>query len=82
MSAPTQQVGQKPPSSVRQYWDGVISFAGAQVRQAGRAPVTLAVVIIMWVAGGVTGSLSEGPNDALLFQVGAGVQPLPDGGPR
>jgi len=79
MSAPTLQVGLKAPSSVRRYRDGVTSFAGGQVRQVGRAPVTLAVVIIVWVAGAVTGSLSEGPNDALLFQVGAGVQPLLDG---
>ena len=79
MSAPTQQVGQKRPSSVRRYWDGFASFAVGQVRQAGRTPVTLAIVIIMWIAGAVTGSLSEGPNSALLLEVGAGVPPLLDG---
>jgi phosphatidylglycerol lysyltransferase len=79
MNAPTQQAAEKPPPSVRRYWEGAISFAGGQLRQAGRAPVTLTIVIILWVAGAVTGSLAEGPNDALLFQVGAGVQPLLDG---
>ena len=79
MRAPTQQVGQKRPSSVRRYWDGLASFAVGQVRQVGRTPVTLAIVIIMWIAGAVTGSLSEGPNSALLLEVGAGVPPLLDG---
>src|SRR5664280_3860588 len=79
LSAPTQLATEKPPPPVRRYWEGAISFAGGQLRQAGRAPVTLAIVIILWVAGAVTGSLAEGPHDALLFQVGAGVRPLLDG---
>ncbi|HYN73213.1 MAG TPA: hypothetical protein VES60_11990 [Nakamurella sp.] len=51
MSAPTQQAAEGPPSTVRRHWDGRISFASGQVRQSGRAPVTFAIVIIIWVAG-------------------------------
>src|SRR6478735_4294985 len=65
------------------------SFVGAQVRQAGRTPVTLAVVALIWVLGAVTGSLLNGPSadntvsgidDAdLVATVGAGVQNLTNG---
>jgi lysylphosphatidylglycerol synthetase-like protein (DUF2156 family) len=57
----------------------------AQGRQAGRSPVTLTLVVLIWVLGAVTGSLLDGPSaDAetgqdLLAQVGAGVQNLTNG---
>ena len=57
----------------------------AQGRQAGRSPVTLSLVVLIWVLGAVTGSLLDGPSaDAetgqdLLAQVGAGVQNLTNG---
>ncbi len=61
------------------YSDAVASFAVAQIRHASRSPVTLAIVIIMWVAGALTGSLPEGANDDLQFHVGAGVPPFSAG---
>ena len=61
------------------------SFVGAQVRQAGRTPVTLSLVVVIWLLGAVTGSLVDGPSadfdagDDLLATVGAGVQNLTNG---
>src|SRR6478752_2867473 len=34
----------------------------AQGRQAGRSPVTLTLVVLIWVLGAVTGSLLDGPS--------------------
>lgn len=61
------------------------AFLLAQVHQARRSPVTLALVALIWVLGAVTRSLVDGPSadadagDDLLAQVGAGVQSLSDG---
>ncbi len=63
----------------------VRAFLVGQGRQASRSPVTLALIVLIWVLGAVTGSLPAGPpadaeagND-LLAQVGAGVQNLTNG---
>src|SRR6476659_437723 len=69
----------KAASPARRWWDGVRSFAGSHIRQARRAPVTLALVGILWVVGAVTGSLVHGPSESLLHNVAAGVPAFQDG---
>ncbi len=60
-------------------------FLVAQGRQAGRSPVTIGLVVLIWVLGAVTGSLLDGPSadtdsgDNLLAAVGAGAQNLTNG---
>jgi phosphatidylglycerol lysyltransferase len=66
-------------TSARRTWDGVIAFAALQVREARRAPVTIALVVIMWIAGAVTGSLLDGPSVDLQQSVAAGVGAFQDG---
>ena len=70
---------QKAVSPAKRTWDGVRAFAATQVREARRAPVTLALVLILWVVGAITGSLLNGPSESLLLKVGAGVPALQDG---
>ncbi len=43
------------------------------------APVTVALVALLWVAGAATGSLTAGPSPALRAVVGSGVEPVRDG---
>ncbi|XAS73704.1 DUF2156 domain-containing protein [Micrococcaceae bacterium Sec5.1] len=38
-----------------------------------RLPLTLGLVLFLWLVGAVTGSLIAGPNEALLEQVGLGL---------
>ena len=55
-----------------------------RVRQAARrlagltrrAPVTISLVILLWVIGVATGSVTRGPAPALRAVIGAGVPPL------
>ncbi|MFE0103974.1 rhomboid family intramembrane serine protease [Streptomyces sp. NPDC059009] len=44
-----------------------------------RAPVTVFVVVALWVVGAATASLGGGPPQSLLDQVGVGVPALADG---
>ena len=74
-----------PPADASDRMSRVKNFLVAQARQAGRSPVTLALVVLIWVLGAVTGSLLDGPSadadagEDLLAQVGAGVQNLTNG---
>jgi lysylphosphatidylglycerol synthetase-like protein (DUF2156 family) len=49
------------------------------VRVVRRAPLTVVLVVVIWVLGAATGSLLHGPSSALAAQVGAGIGPLRDG---
>src|SRR5689334_20232069 len=59
----------------RSWWGAV----RRQLAQARRAPVTTLLVIAIWVAGAVTGSLLNGPSDELRDLVAVGVPTLTDG---
>jgi lysylphosphatidylglycerol synthetase-like protein (DUF2156 family) len=84
MNAPVKD-SPTPPADASDRMSRVKNFLVAQARQAGRSPVTLGLVVLIWVLGAVTGSLLDGPSadadagDDLLAQVGAGVQSLTDG---
>jgi lysylphosphatidylglycerol synthetase-like protein (DUF2156 family) len=45
----------------------------------GRAPLTVVVVLVLWIIGAATGSLLTGPSRDLLTAVGVGIPPLRDG---
>lgn len=79
MSTPTKVEAAKPVSQARRWWDGILTFATTQVREARKAPVTLALVVILWVVGAVTGSLLDGPPESLQEKVAAGVPAFQDG---
>ncbi|GAA1849812.1 DUF2156 domain-containing protein [Pseudonocardia ailaonensis] len=49
------------------------------LRYPGHAPLTVAVVIGIWVLGACTGSLWNGPSAVLAAHVGAGIDPLAHG---
>jgi len=78
VTSPTTAAEGPPPSMVR-------AFLTAQAAQAGRSPVTLGLVLLIWILGAVTGSLLDGPStdadagEDLLAQVGAGVENLTNG---
>ena len=77
--AATKVEAAKPFSPAKRWWDGILAFATTQVVQARKAPVTIALVVILWVVGAVTGSLLDGPSESLLDTVGAGVPAFQDG---
>lgn len=79
MTSPTKVEAAKPVSPAKRWWDGIRAFATTQVLQARKAPVTLALVVVLWVVGAITGSLVDGPSESLLLKVGAGVPALQDG---
>ena len=79
MSTPTKIEPAKPVSTVKRTWDGLLAFAAVQVREARKAPVTIALVVILWVVGAITGSLLDGPSEELQDTVAAGVPELQDG---
>lgn len=79
MSTPTKIETAQPVSTVRRTWDGVLAFGALQVREARKAPVTIALVVILWVVGAITGSLLNGPSEELQDTVAAGVPELQDG---
>jgi phosphatidylglycerol lysyltransferase len=88
MNAPVKESA-VPATGVAQRAAKVGASAIAQGRQAGRTPVTLGAVVLIWVLGAATGSLLAGPpagdeqaagaGSDLLAQVGAGVQNLTNG---
>src|SRR3982074_3182557 len=45
----------------------------------GRAPLTVAVVLVLWIVGAATDSLLTGPSRDLLSLVGVGIPPLREG---
>jgi len=53
--------------------------AARLVRVVRRAPLTVALVVVIWLLGAATGSLLHGPSPALAAAVGAGLGPLRDG---
>lgn len=69
----------KPVSAARRWWDGILAFLRMQLREGRKAPVTIALVVILWVVGAVTTSLLDGPSESLLETVGAGVPAFQDG---
>ena len=79
MSTPTKVETATPVSPARRTWDGILAFAAKQVRQASRSPVTLALVVILWIVGAVTGSLLDGPSEDLQGSIAAGVPAFQDG---
>ena len=85
MSGPAQHATEKGPSSassassLRKSTDAVLAFALEQIRQASKSPVTLAIVVILWLAGAMTGSLVSGPDESLELTVGAGVPAFAEG---
>ncbi len=66
-------------SPARRTWSGIGVFLAEQARAAAKAPVTVGLVVLLWVAGAVTGSLRGGPSAELQAVVGAGVPSLRDG---
>lgn len=74
----TSVTAAKPVSATKRWWDGLLAFVGTQVREARRAPVTLVLVVILWVVGAATGSLLNGPSETRLEVVGAGVPAFQD----
>ena len=79
MSQSTKVEGGAPVSPAKRWWDGILAFGTTQVVQARKAPVTLALVVILWVVGAVTGSLLDGPSESLQQNVAAGVPAFQDG---
>ncbi len=79
MSASTTVRPPQPVSPARRTWSGVGVFLGEQARAARRAPVTVGLVVVLWIAGGVTRSLRSGPSQDLLPTVGAGVSAFQGG---
>ena len=77
--AATKVEAAKPLSPAKRWWDGILSFATTQVVQARKAPVTIALVVLLWVIGAVTGSLLDGPSESLQETVAAGVPAFQDG---
>ena len=77
--AATKVEAAKPLSPAKRWWDGILAFATTQVVQARKAPVTIALVVILWVVGAVTGSLLDGPSESLQDTVAAGVPAFQDG---
>ena len=68
-----------PISPARRTWTGIGVFLADQARAARRTPVTIGLVIALWVTGALTGSLRSGPSPELLSTVAAGVPALRDG---
>lgn len=66
------------PASARRFGAGVAGYAVDLARHARRAPVTIALVVALWVLAVATGSLPGGPDEGLMPQVGAGVPTLAD----
>lgn len=64
-----------PPAGPRRraQVSGALHRVGSAAR---RAPVTVALVVVGWTVGAVSGSLLDGPSTGLLAAVGAGVGPL------
>ena len=79
MSTPTKVEPAQPVSPVRRTWDGVTAFAAQQLREARRSRVTVALALILWVVGGITGSLLGGPSQDLQQNFAAGVPAIQDG---
>lgn len=48
-------------------------------RLVARSPLTVGLLVVLWVVGGVSGSLLSGPRPALLDLVGAGLGPVSAG---
>ncbi len=79
MNASTTAPSPAQVSSLRRTFSGIASFVGERARAAGRAPVTIVIVVLLWTVGAVTGSLRAGPSADLLRTVAAGVPALRDG---
>lgn len=59
----------RPPTR----WPVWLGTVRRQLGQIGRAPMALLLVVAIWLAGAVTGSLLSGPSDELLERVAVGV---------
>ncbi len=79
MSRTTVNEPAEAASLAKRWWGGLLTFAATQLREARRSPVTLAMVITLWVVGAITGSLRGGPSESLLENVAAGVPAFQDG---
>ena len=67
----------EPPGGGRwRSWSGAVRW---QLTQARRAPVTVLLVVAIWMTGAVTRSLLGGPSDDLRERVAVGVPSLTDG---
>jgi len=64
------------PEQGWQRWRRALAPLAAQLRTA---PLTLALLVALWVVGAATGSIGEGPEQSLLEQVGVGIPTLRDG---
>ncbi|MGE7435236.1 phosphatidylglycerol lysyltransferase domain-containing protein [Kitasatospora sp. NPDC001175] len=52
---------------------------GAAVARLRTAPLTVALLVVMWAVGWATGSVGRGPSEWLLGHVGVGLASLNDG---
>ena len=77
--APAKNVPPKRVSPAKRWFDGIGAFLRLQVVQARKAPVTIGLVVVLWVVGAVTGSLLTGPSESLMVNVGTGVPAFQDG---
>ncbi len=66
-------------STVRRTWHGFIALLTRQLGEIRKAPVTVSLVVVLWIVGAVTGSLLGGPSEDLRQSVAAGVPALQDG---
>ena len=79
MSASTALRPAARVSTARRTWTGFGALAVDQVRAVRGAPVTVGLILVLWVAGAVTGSLWSGPSRQTLDTFAAGVPALRDG---
>ena len=52
------------------------SLPGLAWQQAGHAPATICYLVVVWIAGLLTGSIADGPPHWLSRHVGAGLPSL------
>ncbi|MER5867697.1 DUF2156 domain-containing protein [Kitasatospora sp. NPDC002040] len=57
-------------------WQRWVRLLGTLAARLRTAPLTVALFLALWVVGAATGSLGDGPSDALLHQVGVGLPSL------
>jgi lysylphosphatidylglycerol synthetase-like protein (DUF2156 family) len=75
-SSPVDPADEQPSRDGRTA-TGIVSAAAARVIR--RAPLTVTVVLILWVVGAATGSLIDGPSASRSVAVGTGIGPLHNG---
>ncbi|GAA0667932.1 DUF2156 domain-containing protein [Kitasatospora atroaurantiaca] len=74
-TTPTTEAGPVTPRPERGWhrWLRVLGPLAAQLRTA---PLTLTLLAALWIVGGATGSIGDGPPQDLLEQVGVGLPSL------